>query len=123
MLDEARDTIDVNQTARAGVGIIGATPLCYACSRGNVRVVTLLLEKAGDKIDINKATEAGGTPLMVAADRGYSDIVMRLLNQPGIDCNKVWTNKDGSRFTPLTRAKDLGHEAVVKLLQSHAKTS
>ena len=114
LLDEARDTIDVNQTAKIGMG---ATPLCIACSRGNMEVVTCLLDKAGNKIDVNQATEAGGTPLLMAADRGYVDIVRKLLKQPGIDCDKAWTRNDGEQFTPLARAKDAGHDAVVKLLQ------
>ena len=61
---------------------------------------------------------------MMAADRGYDDIVMQLLNQPGIDCNKVWTRYDGKQFTPLARAKEVGHDAVIKLLQkkSHAES-
>ena len=120
LLDEARDTIDVNQAAITG---IGASPLCIACSRGHARIVTLLLDKASDSIDVNQATEAGGTPLMMAADRGHTDIVVQLLNQPGIDCSKAWTRNDGKQFTPLSRAKDVGHDAIVELLQSHAESN
>ena len=120
LLDEARDTIDVNQAAMSG---IGASPLCIACSRGHARIVTLLLDKARDSIDVNQATEAGGTPLMMAADRGHTDIVVQLLNQPGIDCSKAWTRNDGKQFTPLSRAKDVGHDAIVGLLQSHAESN
>ena len=38
LLDEARDTIDVNQTAKTGVK---ASPLCIACSRGNTKICLL----------------------------------------------------------------------------------
>jgi len=123
LLDEARGTINVNQTAKTGIGA-SASPLSIACSCGHASIVSALLDKARDKIDVNQATEAGATPIMMAADRGYDDIVMQLLNQPGIDCNKVWTRYDGKQFTPLARAKEVGHDAVIKLLQkkSHAES-
>lgn len=123
LLDEAKGTINVNQTAKTGIGA-SASPLSIACSCGHASIVTTLLDKARDEIDINQATEAGATPLMMAADRGYDNIVMHLLDQRGIDCNKVWTRYDGKQFTPLSRAKDAGHDAVVKLLQkkSHSES-
>lgn len=123
LLDEARGTINVNQTAKTGIGA-SASPLSIACSCGHASIVSALLDKARDKIDVNQATEAGATPIMMAADRGHDDIVMQLLNHPGIDCNKVWTRYDGKQFTPLARAKEAGHDAVIKLIQEklHAES-
>lgn len=119
LLNKARDTIDVNQTATTG---IRASPLCIACSHGHAKIVTVLL-KMGDKIDVNKSTETGGTALMIAADRGHEDIVAKLLNRPDIDCNKTWTRNDGRQFTPLERAADVGHNAIVELIRLHAESN
>ena len=82
LLDEARGTINVNQTAKTGIGA-SASPLSIACSCGHASIVSALLDKARDKIDVNQATEAGATPIMMAADRGYDNIVMQFLNHPG----------------------------------------
>lgn len=62
--------------------------------------------------DVNKATNSGSTPLLVAA-WGGNEAVVRALMEAGADVNKA--TDDGE--TPLLQATFGGHEAVAQLLK------
>lgn len=59
-------------------------------------------------------TTSWQSPLHIAAQKGYGDIV-RLLLEHNADCNE----KDSDGATPLAHAIRGGHEAAVRLLLSH----
>jgi ankyrin repeat protein len=75
----------------------GCTPFYFACANGDIHIVDLLLQQKN--IDINKANNAGITPLNRAC-QDKPEIVRLLLQQPNIDINKPAA--DG--LTPLNRA-------------------
>ena len=62
-------------------------------------------------VDLNKTDKRGFTPLYVASDEGYVEVV-RLLLDRGADVNK--TDKYG--YTPLHVASFMGYVEVVRLL-------
>jgi ankyrin repeat protein len=98
-------------------------------------------------VDINKADKNGDTPLILAAERGHTEVVGLLLAKKVVEANKadgqygpisrIWVaikrlvevvrsllpknvnkaNKDGE--TPLTLAAKKGHKEVVELLLDH----
>ena len=51
----------------------GATPLLIACREGNVEVVRYLVIEC--KVDVNKATYFGVTPLRAAIDGAHWEVV------------------------------------------------
>ena len=84
----------------------GDTPLRLASYRGNLPVVSYLVNKAG--ADVKKANKDGGTSLMFAAQEGRFHVV-RFLVQAGADAERA--NKKGD--TSLILAAWKGHLAVV----------
>ena len=62
----------------AEINPAGPSPLMWAASRGNIRVVEFLLSDGGSKIDATDAT--GQTALMWAARNGHEAVVQLLLN-------------------------------------------
>lgn len=86
------------------------TSLFVAAENDDVAGVHLFLNY---KADVNKREEEyNATPLLIAAEHGYFDVVERLLKVPDIDIN-ARTN-DGT--TPLFMAAEYGHFDIVKLL-------
>jgi ankyrin repeat protein len=66
--------LDVNTKTR-----YGATALSYACDRGNVELVKLLIER-GANVNAQDSFY-GATPLTWAADKGHAEIVRLLLEK------------------------------------------
>ena len=79
-----------------------------ACVKGDVDALRLLLDKGAD---VNRADEAGVTPLFIVCLMGHVDAV-RLLLEKGVDVDRP--NNKGQ--TPLHVACRKGHEECVKLL-------
>lgn len=89
----------------------GRTALLYASSGPFPETVGLLLRE-GAGVDVQGLTE-GFTALMMAAAEGYVEVVrVLLLNGATIDI----IDKDGDTATSF--ARDKGHTAVLKLLES-----
>ena len=57
-----------------------------ACKGGHVGVVKELLERGGDKVEVNRAIQ--GSALTNACDSGNMEILELLLNHPTIDVNQ-----------------------------------
>ncbi len=97
---EARALLDKGALVNAKTRY-GATPLTYACDRGNVEIVKLLLDRGAD---VNaKDTFYGATAMDWAAMKNHGDVV-RLLIQKG-----------GSKETALDIAAGSGNVAVAKV--------
>ncbi|XP_064462191.1 NF-kappa-B inhibitor zeta-like isoform X1 [Ornithodoros turicata] len=82
-----------------------STPLHYACMGGNSLVVGYFCEAGAA---VNMATEEGNTPLHLAAERGFTEVVEKLLKVPGIDINLG----DRKRRTPL-HAAVMSHNRIM----------
>jgi len=93
-----------------GSGSGGMTPLCQAASKGQLRVVTFLLDH-GAAID---RQGSGGSPLRHATSGGHKAVV-ELLLQRGADVNA----KDGSGGTALHEAAASGFLSLAKVLVEH----
>ena len=66
--------------ARANVhNARGVTPLNMAAQNGRAAVARLLLSDPALRVDVNKPTPAGRTPLYIACGRGHLDVVRVLL--------------------------------------------
>ena len=87
--------------------------LGWAVVRGDLARVKQLVIDCGANPNIQSTAE-GGTPLHVAADRGYLRIVKFLLKH---GANPNMKNDYGN--TPLHDAAAFGHREVVKLLLEH----
>jgi ankyrin repeat protein len=87
--------------------------LGWAVVRGDLAEVKRLVIDCGVNPNIQSTAE-GGTPLHVAADRGYLRIVKFLLKH---GANPNMKNDYGN--TPLHDAAAFGHREVVKLLLEH----
>ena len=61
-------------------------------------VVVLLLACAG--IQVNRVEHRGLTPLFMACQKGYLDVVQALLKHPDIDVNHAWKG-----VTPVCTAR------------------
>jgi ankyrin repeat protein len=69
-----------------------------------------LLAVAG--VSINQADEEGLTPLLIASKGGHGEVVQELLAADGVDRSNVFRE-----YTALTIAKEVGHQAIVALLE------
>ena len=95
---------DVNRRGRGGL-----TPLMIATLTNNLELVQLLVSHP--ETDLTLADDDGNSPLCVASDRGYVQIIRTLLAH-NADVNKP------SRDTtaPLTRACRYGHMDAARVL-------
>ena len=94
------------------VNEVGASALMIACYHEYLEIVKLLLQS--DKTKLNIPNIHGVTPLAVAAQQGFYDIVQELLEN-GADPNMAI--KDGR--TALIIAADAGHHDIVDTLIQH----
>ena len=83
--------------------------LHQAVSNGQIKKVRLIIQCNVFVIDVRDNSR--NTPLHIAADKGYIDIV-RLLLSAGSDINA----RDDEGETPLSKAASHGHERVVEFL-------
>ena len=88
----------------------GATPLMYACWRGNLNAVKLLVSEM--KSDVNYRGMVSG-PLHEACEQGHRDIVEWLLTIPKININ---TRTRFSNETALMKARSSKHSEIIALL-------
>ncbi|KAE8553411.1 hypothetical protein EYB25_004793 [Talaromyces marneffei] len=101
--------VDVNKTGAIDqVDGSGMTSLQWACERGHIEIVQLLLEKGGD---VNAEGGEYGNALQAAAQGGYLDIV-RLLLEKGADVNA----EGGEYGNALQAAAQGGYLDIVRLL-------
>jgi ankyrin repeat protein len=94
----------------------GWTPLMRAVSAGHAAAVDALLDAGG--LDLQAREESGATALHIAAGRGYTDIVRRLL-AAGAEASVA----DGAGRTPADVARLQGHgeaEALLKVRRRRA---
>lgn len=91
--------------------ITGASPLYFAASYHHTRIVELLLNKYKAIVDLS--TFDGSTPLHVACERGFIDIVQLLINSQANINAKM---NDGT--TAIMLACQNGHLQIVQILLS-----
>ena len=90
------------------------TPLHYACYNGHLPVVNYLLDECNSRVDIDRRTATGCTPLFLAAQQGHGKVVATLLEK-GAD---VTVMEDEYYYTALDVARE--HPNVFKLFKGHA---
>ncbi|KAF7166132.1 hypothetical protein CNMCM5623_010009 [Aspergillus felis] len=95
---------DVNK-----IDIKGCTPLHYAAAKGHTEVTCMLLNTKG--INVNALSSTLGTPLSLAARRGWGTVVSELIKHGAALESR---NKDSQ--TPLILAAASGHTAIVEFL-------
>ena len=98
------------------------TGLHMACAHGHVECVRVLLAPLppsarspsgrGARMDVNKTSKSGATPLMEACRNGCIEIVQMLLDVDGVALNK----EDNFDQSALIHAAIAGHRAIVKVL-------
>ena len=99
----------------------GITHLFIAGQEGKADIVSVLLDKARNVINVNQATtDYGCSPLFSACQNDHSSVVEVLLHQARdrIDFNQVTTD-DGC--TPLIAACEEGHSEIVEMLLGAAR--
>lgn len=107
------DVIDflLSQGMRADVKYRGYTPLYVACKCGHYSSVERLLRGGAD---VNSNDGDGSTPLFIAAQKRFLDIVKLLLSYKA---NKYITAPlHGSFLTPLYAAAAIGSKDIVEIL-------
>ena len=102
--------IDLNEGYESGL-----TPLYIASREGYSRIVQHLLQN--NKIDVNRISN-GENALIVAAEKGYTDVVSLLVDFPAIDIN---INKRGSEGSALFLASTNGYSMIVEILLLQAQ--
>jgi len=91
--------------------ITGASPLYFAVSYHHTHIVEHLLNKYKAFVDLS--TFDGSTPLHVACEHGFNDIVQLLINS---EANINAKMNDG--ITPMMLACQNGHLSIVQMLIS-----
>lgn len=96
---------------------IGAyRPIHWAVSNKQIKIAELLIEK---KVNLNKTTDSGDSPLDLAALNGDLDMV-KLLVENGANIEKKYLgdvdHSRSDRHMPLHKASKKGHLEVVKYL-------
>jgi len=92
-------------------GQTGYTSLAIACHTGRTKVVEFLLKKCS-KLDLDKATVDGNTPLHLASRFGHKEIVDMLLAEKKIDTKKQ--NRAG--LTAFYTACQFRHKEIVRVM-------
>ncbi|MGY5877206.1 MAG: ankyrin repeat domain-containing protein [Candidatus Thorarchaeota archaeon] len=98
------------------VGDRGLNSLLWACLRGRLEVVRLLLERGAD---INATNRVGWTPVLQASGGGHLEVVLLLLEK-GADANKA---TEYSETALMFAAREGFIEIVKALLANGADTS
>ena len=92
----------------------GYTFLYIAAQSGCHLVLAVALNFCRTNIDPNLAYN-GITPLFIAAQKGYVQVIIQLLKYPNINPNI--TSPDG--LTPLDIARKTGYLPVIEILERH----
>ncbi|ORX84066.1 ankyrin, partial [Anaeromyces robustus] len=102
----AQDKLDINYR-----GLCGNTSLMTAVECGNIEAIkNSLLER--EDLDVNIQNKNLSTPLMLAIQNNYKDIVKKLLNHPKININL----KDSDGETALSVSLKHGFFYLSRLL-------
>lgn len=88
------------------------TPIHYACHRGNLKILKLLLEYDGS---LHTASRNGVTCLHLACVSGNLDLVKYLITEQGLD---PFIKSTASESQPLHLATNAGHVHIVEYLLS-----
>lgn len=91
--------------------------LISAITHGQIKHSLHWLKKP--EIDINRKDRFGNTPLILASDKGYIEIVKELLLYPGIKVNEQNFNKD----TALIKATENKHIEIINELIKISETN
>jgi hypothetical protein len=89
--------------------IRNVSPLWQAATEGHLGVVEILLNTHA--VDVNSRSIFGRPPIFWAAALGHKDVVKLLLKE---GANPALADKQGQ--TPLSMAKQYGHDKVVQIL-------
>lgn len=89
-----------------------------AIAINNVNIARILLDQPNIDLDVIDTSRYDQTPLMLAASRRRSQILLILLHKPGIDVN---AHSDSNKSTALTLAASSGDAQVVRQLLAHAE--
>ena len=92
------------------------TALHRACRNGDAEVVRLLIRVGG--ANVHARSNAGRTPLLIAADFGFAPVVQHLVDA-GADVHAATFQKK----TPLYCAAERNHPEVAKILLAHGAKS
>ena len=103
----------LNISINAPVNIIGWTLLHHNANYGDVGVTRVLLEDS--RLDINATTSKGCTALQMAVDRGFIDVVLLLLDVPGIDFHTQYVQY-GEKWDVFRLAANRGFLHLMTLL-------
>jgi ankyrin repeat protein len=95
---------------QADINHPGWTPLHYAATNGNTKIVKMLLDESAY---IDAESPNGTTPLMMAARYGSPEAVQLLINE-GADIHL----KNQLGLTALNFAKDGGRPDSIKLVET-----
>ncbi|KAH8800125.1 ankyrin repeat-containing domain protein [Flagelloscypha sp. PMI_526] len=93
--------------------VAGRSPLSWACERGHLNVVKVLI--ARNDVEINSQDENGLTPLLWACRNGCSDVVKLLIGQTNVNVNSV----DHRGRSVLLIAYEFKHLDAVAILLAH----
>jgi len=82
----------------------GNTPLIKAAQMGELKIVKLLIQKRGLKVDLDAQNDDGDTALHVAAEMGYAGIVKLLLDDAA---DPYIRNEDGDDALDVAEDKKI----------------